>query len=92
MRVVTTKRRSVFMSFLSAELGELARMVEYTTHIVRVKGQRVRASLGVRPEGQTSISHLMRSKNISDFILNRTNPANNFTAHYQPRRANIVIS
>lgn len=39
-------------------------MVEYATHVVRVKGQWVRASLGFRPEGQTGMSHLMRSRNI----------------------------
>lgn len=74
---------SVFVSFLSAEFGELARMVECTTHVVRVEGQRVRASLDAAPEERTIIIHLTRSTNISDFILNRTNPANNFTARYK---------
>lgn len=84
--MVVTKRWSVFVSFLSAEFGEHARMVKYTTHVVGVKGQWVRASLDVRPEGQTSISHLMRSTNIDILFSTRTNPANNFTAHYKKER------
>lgn len=64
MRVVIAKYWSVFVSFLSTDFGERASMVEYATHVVRVKGQRVRASFRFRPEGQTAISYLMRSRNI----------------------------
>lgn len=50
-------------------------MVEYATHVVRVKGQRVRASFGFRPEGQTAIGHLMRSRNINIlFPIGQTEP------------------
>lgn len=71
--MVIAKYGSVFVSFLSTDFGERARMVEYATHVVRVKGQRVRASFGVRPEGQTAISHLMRSRNIDILFPNSTN-------------------
>lgn len=74
------------------------RMVEYTTHVVRVKGQRVRASLGVRPEGQTSVGHLMRSKNI-DILLQTGQTQPTILLHTTkrgrwvvPRQANVVIS
>lgn len=64
MRVVITKWWSVFLSFLSAVFRERARMVEYTTHVVRVKGQWVGFFLGARPGGQIRISRLVRSTNV----------------------------
>lgn len=66
--MVIAKYWSVFVSFLSTDFGERARMVEYATHVVRVKGQWVRASFGFRPEGQTAISHLMRSRKINVLV------------------------
>lgn len=87
-----------FASFLSAEFAERARMVEYTTHVVRVKGQRVRAFLVVRPEGQTSLSHLLRSTNVDIlFSTGQTQPTillhtTKIKTRVQARQANVVIS
>lgn len=77
-------------------LGSVRGWWNCTTHVVWVKGQRVRASLGVRPEGQTSISHLVRSTNIDIlFSTGQTQPTFYCTLQKgtwgKPCQANVVI-